>query len=37
LQRCGFDILECREPKAPGAVTPASVIWVGKARRPAQT
>jgi 2-polyprenyl-3-methyl-5-hydroxy-6-metoxy-1,4-benzoquinol methylase len=37
LQRCGFDILECREPKAAGAVTPASVIWIGKARRPAQT
>jgi 2-polyprenyl-3-methyl-5-hydroxy-6-metoxy-1,4-benzoquinol methylase len=37
LQRCGFDILECREPKAPGAVTPASVIWIGKARRSAQT
>ena len=37
LQRCGFDILECREPKAAGAVTPASVIWIVKARRPAQT
>lgn len=37
LQRCGFDILECREPKAAGAVTPASVIWIGKARRSAQT
>ena len=37
LQRCGFDILECREPRAPGAVTPASVIWIGKARRSAQT
>jgi 2-polyprenyl-3-methyl-5-hydroxy-6-metoxy-1,4-benzoquinol methylase len=37
LQRCGFDILECREPKAPDAVTPASVIWIGKARRSAQT
>jgi SAM-dependent methyltransferase len=37
LQRCGFDILECREPKAPGAVTPASIIWIGKARRSAQT
>jgi 2-polyprenyl-3-methyl-5-hydroxy-6-metoxy-1,4-benzoquinol methylase len=33
LQRCGFDILECREPKAAGAVTPASIIWIGKARR----
>jgi 2-polyprenyl-3-methyl-5-hydroxy-6-metoxy-1,4-benzoquinol methylase len=37
LQRCGFEILECREPKAPGGVTPASVIWIGKARRSAQT
>jgi SAM-dependent methyltransferase len=37
LQRCGFDILECREPRAPGAVTPASAIWIGKKRRPAQT
>ena len=37
LRRCGFDILECREPKAAGAVTPASVIWIGKARRSAQT
>jgi 2-polyprenyl-3-methyl-5-hydroxy-6-metoxy-1,4-benzoquinol methylase len=37
VQSCGFDILECREPKAAGAVTPASVIWIGKARRPAQT
>jgi 2-polyprenyl-3-methyl-5-hydroxy-6-metoxy-1,4-benzoquinol methylase len=37
LQRCGFDILERREPQAAGAVTPASVIWIGKLRRPAQT
>lgn len=37
LQRCGFDILERREPKAAGAVTPASVIWIGKLRPPAQT
>jgi 2-polyprenyl-3-methyl-5-hydroxy-6-metoxy-1,4-benzoquinol methylase len=36
LQGCGFDILECREPKAAGAVTPASVIWIGKARRAAR-
>jgi hypothetical protein len=34
---CDFDILECREPKAAGAVTPASVIWIGKTRRSAQT
>jgi 2-polyprenyl-3-methyl-5-hydroxy-6-metoxy-1,4-benzoquinol methylase len=33
LQRCGFDILECREPKAAGAVTPASIIWIGSLRR----
>ena len=37
LDRCGFDIQECREPKASGAVTPASVIWMGKRRRAAQT
>ena len=37
LQRCGFDILECREPTAAGALTPASVIWIGKTRRSAQT
>jgi 2-polyprenyl-3-methyl-5-hydroxy-6-metoxy-1,4-benzoquinol methylase len=29
LQRCGFEILECREPRAAGAVTPASIIWIG--------
>jgi SAM-dependent methyltransferase len=37
LERCGFDILECREPRAAGAVTPASVIWIGKRRAAAQT
>jgi 2-polyprenyl-3-methyl-5-hydroxy-6-metoxy-1,4-benzoquinol methylase len=37
LQRCGFDIVECREPQAAGAVAPASVIWIGKARPTAQT
>ncbi|HEY2780941.1 MAG TPA: class I SAM-dependent methyltransferase [Steroidobacteraceae bacterium] len=37
LERCGFDILECREPKAPGAVTPSSVIWIGKRRQAVQT
>ncbi|HEX3604077.1 MAG TPA: class I SAM-dependent methyltransferase [Steroidobacteraceae bacterium] len=37
LERCGFDILECREPKAPEAVTASSVIWIGKRRRAAQT
>jgi 2-polyprenyl-3-methyl-5-hydroxy-6-metoxy-1,4-benzoquinol methylase len=37
LERCGFDILECREPKAPGTATPSSVIWIGKRRRSVQT
>jgi hypothetical protein len=37
LQRCGFDILERREPKAAGAVTPASAIWIGRTPRSAQT
>jgi SAM-dependent methyltransferase len=32
LERCDFDILECREPKAAGAVTPASMIWICKTR-----
>jgi 2-polyprenyl-3-methyl-5-hydroxy-6-metoxy-1,4-benzoquinol methylase len=32
IERCGFDILECREPKAAGAATPASVIWISKER-----
>jgi 2-polyprenyl-3-methyl-5-hydroxy-6-metoxy-1,4-benzoquinol methylase len=32
LQRCGFEILECREPTAAGAVTPASIIWIGSLR-----
>jgi 2-polyprenyl-3-methyl-5-hydroxy-6-metoxy-1,4-benzoquinol methylase len=32
LQRCGFEILECREPTAAGAVTPASIIWIGGLR-----
>ena len=37
LQRCGFDIRECREPCAADAVTPASIIWICKAGRSAQT
>jgi 2-polyprenyl-3-methyl-5-hydroxy-6-metoxy-1,4-benzoquinol methylase len=37
LRNCGFDILECREPTAAGAVTAASAIWIGKTRRAAQT
>ena len=32
LERSGFEIAECREPKAAGTVTPASVIWIGKRR-----
>ena len=32
LKRCGFEILECREPKAAGAVTPASIIWISSLR-----
>jgi 2-polyprenyl-3-methyl-5-hydroxy-6-metoxy-1,4-benzoquinol methylase len=37
LQRCDFEILECREPCAANAVTPASILWISKARRSAQT
>jgi 2-polyprenyl-3-methyl-5-hydroxy-6-metoxy-1,4-benzoquinol methylase len=33
LQRCDFDIVECREPCAADAVTPASIIWICKAGR----
>jgi 2-polyprenyl-3-methyl-5-hydroxy-6-metoxy-1,4-benzoquinol methylase len=32
LRRNGFEVLECREPTAPGAVAPASVILMCKAR-----
>jgi 2-polyprenyl-3-methyl-5-hydroxy-6-metoxy-1,4-benzoquinol methylase len=32
LQRCGFEIIERREPTAAGAVTPASIIWIGNLR-----
>jgi 2-polyprenyl-3-methyl-5-hydroxy-6-metoxy-1,4-benzoquinol methylase len=32
LERRGFEILECREPTAPGAVTAASIIWIGRLR-----
>jgi 2-polyprenyl-3-methyl-5-hydroxy-6-metoxy-1,4-benzoquinol methylase len=31
LRRCGFEVLECREPTAPGAKAPASVIFICKA------
>lgn len=37
LKRCGFGILERREPLAAGAPAPASVIWICKALRAAQT
>ena len=32
LRRAGMDILECREPTAPGAIAPASVIFVCRLR-----
>jgi 2-polyprenyl-3-methyl-5-hydroxy-6-metoxy-1,4-benzoquinol methylase len=32
LRRSGFEVLECREPTAPGAAAPASVIFICKAR-----
>jgi 2-polyprenyl-3-methyl-5-hydroxy-6-metoxy-1,4-benzoquinol methylase len=32
LQRNGFDILERREPRAPRAAVPASVIWICRAQ-----
>jgi SAM-dependent methyltransferase len=32
LRRSGFELLECREPTAPGAMAPASVIFICKAR-----
>jgi 2-polyprenyl-3-methyl-5-hydroxy-6-metoxy-1,4-benzoquinol methylase len=37
LKRSGFDVLECREPKAPLAILPSSIIWIGKSRGTAQT
>jgi 2-polyprenyl-3-methyl-5-hydroxy-6-metoxy-1,4-benzoquinol methylase len=37
LERCTFEILEGREPRASAAVSPASQIWICKARRSAQT
>jgi 2-polyprenyl-3-methyl-5-hydroxy-6-metoxy-1,4-benzoquinol methylase len=32
LRSCGFDLLECREPTAPGASVPSSVIFMARAR-----
>jgi hypothetical protein len=37
LRRSGFEVLECREPTAPGARAPASVIFIGKAVARVQT
>jgi 2-polyprenyl-3-methyl-5-hydroxy-6-metoxy-1,4-benzoquinol methylase len=37
LTRCGFDLLETREPKAAQAAAPSSIIWIGKPRVTAQT
>ena len=36
-QRNGFELLECREPTAPGATAPASVIFICTARIREQT
>ena len=37
LRRSGFELQECREPTAPGATAPASVIFICKARVREQT
>jgi 2-polyprenyl-3-methyl-5-hydroxy-6-metoxy-1,4-benzoquinol methylase len=37
LKRCGFDLLETREPQAAGATAPASIIWICKPRVTEQT
>jgi 2-polyprenyl-3-methyl-5-hydroxy-6-metoxy-1,4-benzoquinol methylase len=37
LTRSGFDLFECREPKAALATEPSSIIWICKARATAQT
>jgi SAM-dependent methyltransferase len=37
LARNGFEIVECREPRTAPAAEPASVIFICKARRAAQT
>jgi 2-polyprenyl-3-methyl-5-hydroxy-6-metoxy-1,4-benzoquinol methylase len=37
LQRSGFEVLECREPKAANTAVPASIIWICKSRGAAQT
>jgi hypothetical protein len=33
LGRCGFELLGCLEPTAPGASKPASVIFIGRRSR----
>jgi 2-polyprenyl-3-methyl-5-hydroxy-6-metoxy-1,4-benzoquinol methylase len=37
LKRCGFDLLETREPKAAGSTVPSSIIWICKPRVTEQT
>jgi hypothetical protein len=37
LKRCGFDLVETREPKAAQATVPSSIIWICKPRVTAQT
>ncbi|MDP9064460.1 MAG: class I SAM-dependent methyltransferase [Pseudomonadota bacterium] len=34
LLRCGFDVLECREPAEASAAVPSSMIFICRARRP---
>jgi 2-polyprenyl-3-methyl-5-hydroxy-6-metoxy-1,4-benzoquinol methylase len=37
LRQTGFQVLECREPRAPGALAPASVIFICKLGAAAET
>jgi 2-polyprenyl-3-methyl-5-hydroxy-6-metoxy-1,4-benzoquinol methylase len=37
LASSGFELLECREPRAALATAPSSIIWICKARATAQT
>ena len=37
LRRCGFDVLECREPTARDATAPSSIIYICEQRRAAAT
>jgi carbohydrate kinase (thermoresistant glucokinase family) len=34
LRRCGYQLIDCREPTAPGAALPASIIFVGRVHSP---